>query len=106
MSMDITSNGLSYNYVSTGEMSRISLALNFAFRDVWETLNDCRINVFLFDEVLDKSGLDTSGKNDVVKCLTSIDNRNLLVVSHDEIISSSTSNIITVVKEQGFSHIR
>ena len=106
MSMDITSMGLEYGYVSTGEMSRISLALNFAFRDVWESLNNCRINVFLFDEVLDKSGLDTSGKKDIVECLSSINDRNLLVVSHDEIIKSSTTNIITVVKEQGFSHIK
>ena len=106
MSITISSMGLDYNYVSTGELSRISLALNFAFRDVWESLNNCRINVFLFDEILDKSGLDTSGKKDVVECLSSINDRNLLVVSHDEIIKSSTTNIITVVKEQGFSHIR
>ena len=106
MSITISSMGLDYNYVSTGELSRISLALNFAFRDVWESLNNCRINVFLFDEILDKSGLDTSGKKDVVDCLSAINDRNLLVVSHDEIIKSSTTNIITVVKEQGFSHIR
>ena len=106
MSINITSMGVDYSYVSTGELSRISLALNFAFRDVWESLNNRKINIFLFDEILDKSGLDTSGKKDVVECLSTIKDRNLLVVSHDEIIKSSTPNIITVVKEQGFSHIR
>ena len=105
MSIDISSMGLDYNYVSTGEMSRISFALNFAFRDVWEALNNTRINLYMFDEVLDKSGLDTSGKRAIVDCLSSIDDRNLLVVSHDEIIKSSTMDILTIVKEQGFSHI-
>lgn len=105
MSITISSMGLDYNYVSTGEMSRISFALNFAFRDVWEALNNKRINLFMFDEILDKSGLDTSGKKDIVDCLSSIEDRNLLVVSHDEIIKSSTMDIITIVKEQGFSHI-
>lgn len=105
MSITISSMGLDYNYVSTGEMSRISFALNFAFRDVWEALNNKRINLYMFDEILDKSGLDTSGKRDIVDCLTSIEDRNLLVVSHDEIIKSSTMDILTIVKEQGFSHI-
>ena len=105
MSITISSMGLDYNYVSTGEMSRISFALNFAFRDVWEALNNTRINLYMFDEVLDKSGLDTSGKRDIVYCLSSINDRNLLVVSHDEIIKSSTMDILTIVKEQGFSHI-
>ena len=105
MSITISSMGLDYNYVSTGEMSRISFALNFAFRDVWEALNNTRINLYMFDEVLDKSGLDTSGKRDIVECLSSINDRNLLVVSHDEIIKSSTMDILTIVKEQGFSHI-
>ena len=105
MSINISSMGLDYNYVSTGEMSRISFALNFAFRDVWEALNNTRINLYMFDEVLDKSGLDTSGKRDIVECLSSINDRNLLVVSHDEIIKSSTMDILTIVKEQGFSHI-
>ena len=105
MSITISSMGLDYNYVSTGELSRISFALNFAFRDVWEALNNKRINLFMFDEILDKSGLDTSGKRDIVDCLTSIEDRNLLVVSHDEIIKSSTMDILTIVKEQGFSHI-
>ena len=61
MSLSISSMGVEYGYVSSGEMGRISIALTLAFRDVWESLNNCFINLLSIDEIIDRSGLDSAG---------------------------------------------
>ena len=105
MTLTITSMGVEYGYVSSGEMGRISIALTLAFRDVWESLNNCYINLLSIDEIIDRSGLDTSGIELMLLNLKKKSNKNILLVTHNDSIISQTSNIITVVKENGFSEI-
>lgn len=50
MSITISSMGLDYSYVSSGEEGRINIALMLAFRDVWETLNNCSVNLMMIDD--------------------------------------------------------
>ena len=53
MSIEISSNGLEYGTVSSGEMGRITIALTFAFRDAWESLSGIKTNLLMIDEMID-----------------------------------------------------
>lgn len=105
MSISMYKNGLEMGGVSSGEEGRISLALQFAFRDAWECLNGIHPNLLLVDEVLDRSGLDEAGVEAAVSCIMELKDRTRYVVSHNNAISDKIANTITIVKEGGFSYI-
>ena len=75
MSVDMSRNGLPIGAPSSGEEGRISLALQFAFRDTWECLNGVHPSIMMVDEVIDRSGLDESGVSAAVECLKSLNDR-------------------------------
>ena len=107
MTVTITKMGIEYGYISTGEMSRASLALTLAFRDIWEQLNNS-VNLFYIDEVLDRSGLDTAGVELMVSLLreyTLKGEKNMFLVSHREELIFSTDDIFTVTMENGFTNL-
>lgn len=105
MSITISSMGLDYSYVSSGEEGRINIALMLAFRDVWETLNNCSVNLMMIDELIDRLGLDVTGKNMFIESLKGLKNKNIMVVTHDIGLINNCDNIMTVVKEGGFSEV-
>ena len=105
MSMTINRLGLNYGYVSTGEEGRISFALMMAFRDVWESLNNCSINLLAFDEIIDRIGLDTSGVACAVKTIKEKNDKNVFIVSHNDTLISQTSDVIKLIKHHGFTNI-
>jgi len=95
---------LSPGNLSRGEMTRLSLGLSFAFRDVWEGLYD-KINILMIDESID-NGLDSSGIQNATKLLRDMNreqHRDVWLISHkDELISKFTT-ICKVIKENGFT---
>lgn len=103
MTIDMRRKGLDLGYVSSGEEGRIAIALTLAFRDTWESLTGVECNLLMVDELLDKIGLDVNGKIMMIKCLKSIPNRNIFVVSHDTDINTQSNRVLTVVKEKDFS---
>lgn len=105
MSLTIQQMGVEYGYISTGEMGRVSIALNLAFRDAWETLNNCKINLLAIDEVIDRIGLDTSGVNMAVDILKNKEDKNIMLVTHNDTLINQAPCLLTVVKENGFSEI-
>lgn len=105
MSMTITRLGLEYGYVSTGEEGRISFALMMAFRDVWESLNNCSINLLTFDEIIDRIGLDTAGVSCAVKAIKEKNDKNVFIVSHNDTLIAQTNDVIKLVKRHGFTNI-
>lgn len=105
MSMTINRLGLEYGYVSTGEEGRISFALMLAFRDVWESLNNCSINLLTYDEIIDRIGLDTSGVACAVKTIKEKNDKNVFIVSHNDTLISQTSDVIKLIKHHGFTNI-
>lgn len=105
MTINISYMGIEYGYVSSGEMGRISTALTLAFRDVWETLNNCQINLLAIDEVIDRIGLDTSGVEMMVSELKSKDNKNIMLVTHNEVLINQAPELLTLVKEHNFTSI-
>lgn len=105
MSLTITKMGLDYDYVSTGEEGRITFALMFAFRDVWESLNNCKINLLAFDEIIDGSGLDINGVDMLIDCIKGL-KKNMLLVTHNDKLLNQLQNKIELVKEHDFTTIK
>lgn len=105
MSLTIEYMGIQYGYVSTGEMGRITLSLTLAFRDVWETLNNCKINLFAMDEVIDRIGLDTAGVEMTVQALQTKEDKNVMLVTHNDTLINQAPHLMTLVKENGFTEI-
>jgi len=93
-----------YDNLSTGESTRLILALSWAFRDVFETLN-FPINIMFIDELID-SGLDEAGIEDAVSILKHItreNHKNIYLISHRDELYSRVSNVLMVIKENNFT---
>ena len=105
MSVDMSRNGLPIGAPSSGEEGRISLALQFAFRDTWECLNGVHPSIMMVDEVIDRSGLDESGVSAAVECLKSLNDRCRYVVSHNARVADQFNDVILIVKHHDFSTI-
>jgi len=108
LSTEITMLGNQYDFLSlsAGERARLTLGLIFAFRDVWESLNQT-MNIFFVDEFLD-TGLDTAGVESALKTLKQLGReraKNIFIISHREELISRCSNVLTIVKEGGFSQL-
>lgn len=106
LSVEITELGreLDFDNLSRGERNRLILSLNFAFRDVWEGLYH-PINLLVVDETLD-SGMDLAGVENglsLLKHMARERNKSIWLVSHKDELISRVSNIMKVVKENGFT---
>lgn len=108
LSFDITKFGDSYDFanLSRGERTSAILALNFAFRDLYELINNS-INVMFVDELID-NGLDKFSAGNVVSILKKYaeTGKNVFVVSHRKDIQTQMNKVLTVVMELGFSTIQ
>ena len=95
---------LDFDNLSRGERNRLILSLSWAFRDVWESLYQ-PINLLFIDELVD-SGMDTSGVENalaILKKMTRDSNKSVWLVSHKDELAGRVNNILTVVKENGFT---
>lgn len=106
LNVEITELGreLDFDNLSRGERNRLILGLSLAFRDVWENLYS-PINTLFVDELVD-SGLDTIGVENAMAILKDMSrhrNKSVWLISHREELSSRVSNVLKVVKENGFT---
>jgi hypothetical protein len=95
-----------FDNLSRGERTRLVLSLSWAFRDVFENMND-KINLLFVDELLDQ-GLDASGVEAAVSILKKMgreNKRNIYLISHRDELVGRISNVLKVVKEGGFTSI-
>jgi DNA repair exonuclease SbcCD ATPase subunit len=95
---------LDFDNLSRGERNRLILSLSWAFRDVWESLYQ-PINLLFIDELVD-SGMDASGVENalaILKKMTRDNNKSIWLVSHKDELAGRVNNILTVVKENGFT---
>jgi len=82
------------------------LSLTFSFREVWEHLYNS-IDLFFIDEILD-AGLDQGGAENAVKLLQKFSrdmHKSCFLISHREEIRLKCSNILTVIKENGYTKL-
>jgi DNA repair exonuclease SbcCD ATPase subunit len=106
LSVEITELGrdLDFYNLSRGESNRVILALSWAFRDVYESLYH-KVNLLFIDELID-SGLDSSGVENALatlKILTRDRSKSVWLVSHRDDLVSRVSNVLKVVKQNGFT---
>lgn len=96
---------LDFDNLSRGERNRLILSLSWAFRDVWENLYQ-PINLLFIDELVD-SGMDGSGVENslaILKKMSRESARSVWLVSHKDELAGRVSNILTVIKENGFTN--
>lgn len=108
LEVEITMYGKEFDFdnLSRGERTRLILSLSWAFRDVFESMNN-KINLMFIDELID-SGLDTSGVEAslaILKKMSREDNRNIFLISHRDELIGRVSNVLKVVKEGGFTSL-
>ena len=106
LGVDITYMGhdLDFHNLSRGEMTRVTLSLSWAFRDVWENLYDS-INLMFIDELID-NGMDYSGADSSLSIMQSMvyeRNKNIFLISHKEELITKVNNVMIAVKENGFT---
>ena len=90
--------------MSRGERNRLILSLSWAFRDVFENLNE-PVNLMFIDELID-NGTDTTGVEaalSILKKVTRERNKNIFLISHREELIGRVSNVLNVIKENGFT---
>jgi DNA repair exonuclease SbcCD ATPase subunit len=107
LSVEISLHGqdLDFDNLSRGERTRLILGLSWAFRDIFENTNHA-INLVFVDELLD-AGMDPQGLEGSVEVLKKMDrerHKNVFIISHREELVTRVSNVLTVIKENGFTN--
>jgi DNA repair exonuclease SbcCD ATPase subunit len=106
--VEITLLGRDFDFaqLSRGESNRVIMATSWAFRDVWESLNNS-INIMWVDELID-SGLCASGAEDALQILKTFsrNGRNIFLISHREELMGRIDRTIYIAKQNGFTHIQ
>jgi DNA repair exonuclease SbcCD ATPase subunit len=95
---------LDFDNLSRGERTRLILALSWAFRDVYEGLNDS-INVMFVDELID-TGLDPHGVESslsILKEFVRSSKKSIFLISHRDELIGRVDNTFKVIKENGFT---
>jgi DNA repair exonuclease SbcCD ATPase subunit len=95
---------LDFHNLSRGEMTRVTLSLSWAFRDVWENLYQS-INLLFIDELID-NGMDCFGADNalaIMQAMVTDRNKNIFLISHKEELTTKVNNVIMSVKENGFT---
>jgi DNA repair exonuclease SbcCD ATPase subunit len=106
LEVEITMYGKDFDFdnLSRGERTRLILSLSWAFRDVYEGMNE-KINLLFIDELID-SGLDSSGVESslaILKKMTRENKRNIFLISHRDELVGRVNNVLKVIKEGGFT---
>lgn len=95
---------LDFYNLSRGEMTRLTLALSFTFRDLYENLYHS-INILAVDELLD-NGTDLAGienSTTILKNFSYERSKNVFLISHRDELIGKANNILKVTKENGFT---
>lgn len=109
LSVEISELGLEFDFdnLSRGERTRLILSLSWAFRDVYESLN-MPMNMLFIDELID-NGLDPAGVESALEILKKMSrerNKNIFLISHREELINRVTQILMVVKENGFTMLQ
>lgn len=108
LSVDIVKLGRDFDFeqLSRGEMNRVIMATSWAFRDIWESLNE-KINLLFVDEMID-NGTDQQGAEaalDVLKTM-SRNGKNVFLISHKDDLISRIPRTLLVEKVDDFSSFK
>lgn len=95
----------SYGALSAGEKRRVDIAISLALQDLVMGKSDLQINTLYYDEVFEN--LDEVGCENTIELLKARTDlaSSIYVITHNEKLKSLFNNVITVIKEDGFSRI-
>jgi DNA repair exonuclease SbcCD ATPase subunit len=94
-----------YASFSEGEKMRIDLALLFTWRAVAKMKNSTNTNLLILDEIFDSS-LDSTGTDEFLKILNTLDGENVFVISHkQDVLVYKFISTIRFEKVKNFSHV-
>jgi len=96
---------LGYEGLSSGQKSRVNLAILFSLIDFAEKKSGSRINFLIMDETVDSIGLDNQGKESVLQILTHSIKKKLVFISHDKELQDNFDKSIEVELRGSFSHL-
>ncbi len=92
----------SYASFSEGEKKRIDLAILLAFRQVAAMKNSAKVNLLIFDEIVD-SALDLDARAKFNDLLQTMVGSNVFVISHTDTSPDAYMAVIKVEKQGDFS---
>jgi DNA repair exonuclease SbcCD ATPase subunit len=106
LSVEINLLGRDFDFeqLSRGESTRVILATSWAFRDVWESLNQT-VNLLFIDEMLD-NGMDSQGSEnalDLMKRMARERAKNIFLISHKDDLVGRVNKLLVVKKENSFT---
>jgi DNA repair exonuclease SbcCD ATPase subunit len=106
LTVEISQVGRDYDFeqLSRGEMNRVIMATSWAFRDVWEAMNE-KVNLMFVDEILDQ-GTDTSGVEAalaILKTMSREGGKSIFLISHKDDLTARINNVLMVRKENDFT---
>ena len=94
-----------YDSFSEGEKLRIDLALLFTWRAIAKMKNSTNTNLLMLDEIFDSS-LDSTGTDEFLKILHTLDGENVFVISHkQDVLVDKFNSTIKFEKMKNFSHV-
>jgi len=94
-----------YASFSEGEKMRIDLALLFTWRAVAKMKNSTNTNLLILDEIFDSS-LDSTGTDEFLKILNTLDGENVFVISHkQDVLVDKFKSTVRFEKVKNFSHV-
>ena len=94
-----------YASFSEGEKMRIDLALLFTWRAVAKMKNSTNTNLLILDEIFDSS-LDSTGTDEFLKILNTLDGENVFVISHkQDVLVDKFRRTVKFEKVKNFSHV-
>ena len=94
-----------YASFSEGEKMRIDLALLFTWRAVAKMKNSTNTNLLILDEIFDSS-LDSTGTDEFLKILNTLDGENVFVISHkQDVLVDKFKSTVRFEKIKNFSHV-
>ena len=94
-----------YDSFSEGEKMRIELALLFTWRAIAKMKNSTNTNLLMLDEIFDSS-LDSTGTDEFLKILHTLDGENVFVISHkQDVLVDKFKSTIKFEKVKNFSHV-
>ena len=95
---------MDFAQLSRGESTRVILALSWSFRDIFENMTTS-VNFMGIDELVDV-GIDTAGVEKAIEILKGMArdrNKSIFLISHKEELIPRVSQILSVIKEDGFT---
>lgn len=96
-------NSVSYGNMSNGERGRTNFAVSMAFNDLM-SVSGHQFNFLGVDELFDGQGMDSAGMYAVWNILKNKSD-SIFVITHREELLSEADQIMTIVKENGFSKV-